>query len=46
MGWEEAVWRAPLKGIMLLLRERCWQDDSGQLTLQDKEAIDRWQNIH
>ena len=44
MGWDEARWRIPMSGIMLMARQYGWEKDMNQMTLDDKEVIDRWQN--
>lgn len=43
MDWETAVWRTPLRGLLLLLREEGRQNGDNGITLEDKQVIDEWQ---
>lgn len=45
LDWDAARWKIPLVGLMLLARQKGWEKDPNQITLDDKEVIDRWQNI-
>lgn len=42
---EDVVWRIPMTQLLLALRQKAFEKDSGAITLEDKEAIDRWPNI-
>lgn len=40
-SWDEARWHMPLKALMLMCRQYCWEHDTNSMTLEDKEAIDK-----
>ena len=42
---EDVIWRMPMTQLLLVLRQKMFENDSGAITLEDKEAIDRWPSI-
>lgn len=41
MSWEDALWRTPLAGLVLLAREEGRTKGDNGMTLEDIETIDR-----
>lgn len=42
---EDVIWRMPMTQLLLALRQKAFENDSGVITLEDKEAIDKWPSI-
>jgi len=42
MDWETAVWKTPMKAILLLIREEGRVCGDNSMTLEDKQVIDEW----
>lgn len=46
MTTKEVLWKVPVLQLLLLGREDARQNGDEGITLEDMEAIDRWQNTN